>query len=135
MRRELRNAVINHDILEALRKVATPAEWRALQQVEIVTAAAYLARNRRDGAASWCREVLAAPNREVLPRLRAGSSADRRTRVWYGVPLEDFVGRLADERRRCAVHRRSGGPRRSEAVRPTASCGNHHDHHGYQLLH
>src|SRR5262249_35266285 len=98
LRREVRNAVLTADLLAALRAVATNAEWTALQRLEVVTACAYRTEDRRDGPGEWCREVLAEPDAGPRVRLKAGAAEDTRTRAWYDVPLEDFVGRLADER-------------------------------------
>jgi hypothetical protein len=82
-----------------LRKVCTPKEWAAFKRLEVVTAAAYLRGDRVGDAAAWCERVLA-DDCHAPRRLRPGSPPDERTRAWYGVPLENFVGRLADERKR-----------------------------------
>jgi hypothetical protein len=100
LRRELHNAVLASDLLAALRAVATKHEWSALMRLEVVTAAAYLAKDRKDNVDDWCADVLAAPIEPFRARLDTGSAQDQRPRFWYGVPLEDFVGRLADQRQR-----------------------------------
>jgi hypothetical protein len=101
LRRELKNAVLTADILTALRAVATAAEWAALQELELVTAIAYRAEDRVDGAPAWCRAVMADEHEGATIRYGSGTREDRRTRSWYGVPLEEFVGRLADRRQEC----------------------------------
>jgi hypothetical protein len=101
LRRELKNAIITSDLLEALRQVATNTEWAALMKLEVVTAAAYLRQHRRPDAESWCREVMAAPDDASVIRLEAGTPADKRSRAWYAVPLEGFIGTLVKERKRC----------------------------------
>jgi hypothetical protein len=98
LRNELINAVVTSDILEAVRRVATPDEWRSVSKLEVVTAAAYLARDRTEGVDDWCRAVLADPVQGLCPRLSRGITQDRRTRAWFGVPLEGFIGRLVDTR-------------------------------------
>jgi hypothetical protein len=100
LRREVKNAIITADVLRALRAVATNAERREMLRLEVVTAAAYLARDRKDNVADWCRAVLSAPDAASHQRVEAGYAEDQRPRDWYGVPLEEFVGRLAEERER-----------------------------------
>jgi hypothetical protein len=108
LRAEVKNAVLTADVLGALKAVASNTEWAALQKLEVVTAAAYLAQDRKGNVGQWCRAVLASPDEGLRARVNAGTAADRRTRAWYGVVLEDFVGRLADERGRCKARCRSG---------------------------
>jgi hypothetical protein len=100
LRRELHNAILTSDLLAALRAVATDREWAALKQVEVVTAAAYLAKDRRTDAGDWCEAVLASPVGNYPARVDAGVAQDQRPRDWFSVPLEEFSGRLADERQR-----------------------------------
>jgi hypothetical protein len=111
LRKQIENGVITAAVLKALRAVASNAEWREIARLRVVTAVAYRARDRRPDAETWCREVMAAPSEDGVARLEAGTPADLRTRAWFGVPLEDFVGRLADERGHCKERRR-------EAVTP-----------------
>jgi hypothetical protein len=101
LRRELKNAVLTADLLAALRAAATAGEWAALVNLEVVTAVAYRAEDRVDGPEAWCRAVLADEHEGAAVRYDAGSRQDRRTRAWYGLPLEGFIGRLADERKAC----------------------------------
>jgi hypothetical protein len=98
MRREVQNAVVTHDLLEALRKTASNAEWAELKRLEVVTAVAYLKRDRRADGRRWCRDVMADEG-DPPGRARPDEVRDRRTRAWFGVPLEGFVGRLVDARR------------------------------------
>jgi hypothetical protein len=101
LRRELKNAVIMDDLLRALRAAATNAELAELMNLEVVTALAYKAEDRVADAAEWCRAVLADPHEGAAVRYDAGTRQDTRTRAWYGLPLEGFIGRLADERTAC----------------------------------
>jgi hypothetical protein len=102
LRREVRNALITHDVLHALRRVATNTEWAALTGLEVVTATAYRNRDQRFDVASWCRQVLAADHdRKHKPRLQGGPAQDKRPRCWYGVPLNEFAGKLTDYRKEC----------------------------------
>ncbi|MBI1913225.1 MAG: hypothetical protein HYS12_00450 [Planctomycetes bacterium] len=110
LRREVKNAILTADLLAALKAVATNSEWAALQKLEVVTACAYLAEDRKGDVGEWCRAVLAASDGGLRARVNAGAAADKRTRAWYGVGLEDFVGRLADERQRVKDRSRDAGP-------------------------
>jgi hypothetical protein len=100
LRREVRHAILTADLLAALRLVATSNEWAALAQLEIITAAAYLKKDRMNDVTSWCQAVLAAPDGPHRPCTAPGMAQDHRPRFWFAVPLEEFVGRLADERQR-----------------------------------
>jgi hypothetical protein len=100
LRREVRHAILTSDLLAALRAVATSKEWAALMRLKVVTACAYLKKDQRADTAEWCKTILAAPTDPDRPRTSPGMAQDHRPRDWFAVPLEDFVGRLADERRR-----------------------------------
>jgi hypothetical protein len=98
LRDEINNGIITSDVLNALRRVATNAEWNALRGLELVTATAYLARDRRDTAEEWAAEVMG-DRGTVSDPLKPGQAKDTRTRAWWAVPLEGFIGRLVDARR------------------------------------
>jgi hypothetical protein len=115
LRQEIINGVITADVLQALRAVATNEEWAAVRKLEVVTACAYLRRDRRDDVRAWCRAVLADGEGSLKVRLKAGMALDTRTRAWYGVPLEGFVGRLADERKRCKARARKAARKAERA--------------------
>jgi hypothetical protein len=106
LRREVHNAVLTSDLLAALKSVATNSEWAALMQLEVVTAAAYLKKHRQNNIASWCAAVLAAPDGPRRPRVQPGGPRDLRPRFWCGLPLENFIGRLVDERQRLKARQR-----------------------------
>jgi hypothetical protein len=107
LRREIVNGVITHDVLGAIRRVATNAEWRAFMGLEVVTAAFYKASDLR-GEDAWVDEVLAAPYHGARACLNTGERADTRPTLWHGVPLEEFVGKLVDERRLLKQRARAG---------------------------
>src|SRR5262249_2934552 len=88
--------------LKVLRQVATAREKAVLmKKLRVVTAAAYLRRDRCTDAEAWCRKVMAEPDNADQVRLDSGSPQDKRSRAWYGTPLEGFVGKLVDQRKRC----------------------------------
>ncbi len=98
LRREVRNGVVTHDVLEALRKVATNTEWSGLRNLRVVAAAAYRTGDRVETLEDWCDAILA-DGGSYSADARTGMAKDDRTRAWVGVPLEGFVGRLADRRK------------------------------------
>src|SRR5262249_19971360 len=112
LRSELSNAVITSDVLDLLRKVATPGERSALMKLEVVTAAAYRQSDRQPDAGAWCRAVMAEPITEVHARVAPGTTQDKRTRAWFGVPLADYIGPLIEARRRCKAPGNAGGKER-----------------------
>lgn len=98
LRREVKNGVITHDLFETLRKVASNTEWAAISKVEVVTASAYLASDRIGTIPEWIEHVLQDDCGITTDNVKFTGTIDRRTRKWVGIPLEDFVGKLVDER-------------------------------------
>jgi hypothetical protein len=98
LRREVVNAIITADKLRVLKAVSTEKEWAEWRRLEVTTGAAYLKSNRVDTLEGWCERVLAAEN--IYQTDKSGKPEDLRPRWWVEVPLEGFVGRLADERQR-----------------------------------
>jgi hypothetical protein len=103
LRREIHNGVITQDVLDCLLKIATNEEKAALFKLKVVTAAAYLARDRAPDLRSWCERVLA--DRGTYGSRRGYTVGpvpvrDDRTRAWFEIPLKDFIGRLVEERRK-----------------------------------
>src|SRR5262249_43401105 len=99
LRRELKNAIITADMLDALRKVATNAEWSALRRLEVVTAAAYLTKDKHESMEEGCETILREGEGWSKNPLKPGAWEDKRSRAWYGVPLEQFVGKMVDKRK------------------------------------
>lgn len=97
LRREIKNGVITADVLERLRGIASSREWAGIKQLEVVTAVAYLKDDKSDSLEDWCDKVLADRGEH---RYTKEGEQDNRTRAWYGIPLEDFIGRLVDERKK-----------------------------------
>lgn len=114
LRREIKNGILTSDLLKALRSVATNAEWAGFRKLELVTAAAYLKRNRRETPEAWCEAVLQDDGNYWF---EDGAVRDTRTRAWVQVPLDDFVGRMCDRRRHYKVLARTAA---SEEARGNA---------------
>jgi hypothetical protein len=95
LRREVHNGILTHDLLTAIRAVATAREWAQIRDLRLVTAVAYLARDRQPSLGAWCEAVIRSTG---AYRWKNGNVKDDRSRDWAAVPLEGFVGRLADLR-------------------------------------
>jgi hypothetical protein len=106
LRREIKNGLLTADLLNTIRRISTSAEWAAWMNLEVVTAVAYLRRDRLDGIEAWCAAVL--HDRGEFRCGDGGNIQDGRTRAWLPVSLEEFVGRLADERKRYQARAKAG---------------------------
>jgi hypothetical protein len=101
LRRELHNTILTHDMLTALKAVATNRERKAFLALRVVTAAAYRKCDRMESAEAWCRHVMADQGGYSVETTESGVRAvDERSRAWYGVPLAGFVGKLKADRER-----------------------------------
>lgn len=98
LRKQIRNGIITHDILQALRAVANDREIKQLMDAEVVTAVAYLKKDRVNTIEEWQAKVVADKGALYNKCNEHGQSIDSRTRAWYGLELEQFVGKLVDER-------------------------------------
>ncbi len=98
IRKQIRRGIITSDILNAIRNVATNTEWGEFMRLKVVTAVAYLKSNRVDTTEEWIDAVLACRGEIANKNGIHGKLEDTRTRAWVGIPLEDFVGKLVDER-------------------------------------
>jgi hypothetical protein len=97
LRREVKNAIITHDLLEAIRKIASNREWKRILSLQLVTATAYRKSDRVESFEEWCCTVIRDPGEF---RVKSGTPVDSRNRSWVGIPLDDFVGKLADLRKK-----------------------------------
>lgn len=96
LRREIQHGIITSDVLRALQAVSTNAEWKTFRNLEIDCAAAYLKNDQCQGLEDWCDAVLADKGSY---RMENGVAKDDRTRAWTCLPLENFIGKLADRRK------------------------------------
>lgn len=100
MRREIINGIVTPDVFKALSAVATDQEKCQLLDLEVVAAQAYLEQDRVTDIDEWTDIVLADKGGWNNRDGRSSYSVDNRTRKWYSLPLESFIGRLVDERGR-----------------------------------
>ncbi|RCJ24304.1 hypothetical protein A6770_28465 [Nostoc minutum NIES-26] len=100
IRKQILNGIITSDVLRVLRAVATDNEIKQLLDTEVVSGVAYLATNRVDSVDQWVNTVVADKGQLYNRDGKHGHSRDTRTRCWVGLPLEDFIGKLVNERNR-----------------------------------
>lgn len=98
LRKQIRNGIITSDILSALRKVATSNELKQIMDAEIVTAVAYLTTDRVSDLEQWQAKVIADKGAKYNNKGKHNQAIDTRTRAWYGLELESFIGKLVNER-------------------------------------
>jgi hypothetical protein len=96
LRHQILNGVVTSDILEVLLKTATERERKEIMSLRVWTAAAYLKSDRCDGLMSWANKVVPDTGRHAN---ETGQTVeDNRARAWLAVPLEEYIGRMCDER-------------------------------------
>jgi hypothetical protein len=99
LREEIRNGVITSDVLETIQKVATNAEYGEIMNLKVECAALYKADDRREKC-EWVDEVLAWEEGSGLASVEFGERPDIRPTIWYSEPLNEFSGKLVEERDR-----------------------------------
>lgn len=86
---EIENGVINQKVLDAIKKVSTPAELKAWMQLEVICAAFY-PQSLQVSHSQFIGNVLKSKGKT--------RSGDNRTRSWTKVALDDFIGGFIDKR-------------------------------------
>jgi hypothetical protein len=101
LRRQIVNGIITADVLRTLLQTATKQERKQILNLEVITAAAYLKRDRKAGVKEWCEAIMADDGEYASKPVEGGGTKveDDRSRAWYGIPLEGFIGQLVDERK------------------------------------
>ncbi len=89
---EIINGIITHDMLVAIKAIATDKEWKEWQSLRLVTAVAYLKNQECKDIDAWCRVVMKDTGEYAFEN-------DGRSRAWVGIPLESFVGKLVEKRK------------------------------------
>lgn len=98
IRSEIEHGIITSDILKALRAVCSNLELKEILDLEIDSAAAYLKSNRIQDITEWTSVVLSDKGTFHTTGGLHNSLLDTRTRAWYGVELENFIGKLVSTR-------------------------------------
>jgi DNA polymerase family B len=113
IRKEIVNGIITHDILNAIKAVATNQELSQLMKLRVVCAAAYRKSDQCE-ASEWAALVIEDDGKLENEGGNSANRVDTRTRAWCGVPIEGFVGKLVEERKALKMQVRSAeGEKRS----------------------
>lgn len=99
-RSEIKNGIITSDILKTIRAVATNQELEGFMSLEVVTAAYYPKSKRVDDFELLQDTILSDPGKRYVKNNQHGNTVDTRSKVWYALPLERYIGKLIDERKR-----------------------------------
>lgn len=98
LRREISNGIITSDVLEFLRAVCSSHEWNSIMDLEVVTAVYWGAEDRCDTLDQWVEQILTSSG-ELLFDREVQSVNDKRSRAWYGLSLDKFIGKLVRYRK------------------------------------
>ena len=95
LRRQLQNAIITHEILVTMEKVATKKELKSFLESEVECLIFYPKSLKCDSLEEWIDKVEA--DKGELKR-KNGKLVDDRTRAWFPLHIKDFKGKLQAER-------------------------------------
>lgn len=98
-RQECLNSVMTSDILDVLKKVARSNEYKELMELEVQTALLWKRSDQCRNPREWVERVLENPGELVFNEENQGV-CDTRSRLWFSIPLEGFIGKLVDRRNR-----------------------------------
>lgn len=98
LRREISNGVITSDVLEFLKAVCSRNEWKCFMSLDVVTAVYWSAEDRCDSLDEWVEKILTSSGEFLFDRDHQ-SVSDKRSRTWYGLSLDLFIGRLVRYRK------------------------------------
>ncbi|MBW4444400.1 MAG: hypothetical protein KME10_24905 [Plectolyngbya sp. WJT66-NPBG17] len=97
---QIENGIITTEILETLEKVSTNQERQELLNLEIQSAVFYAKSDRLSSMDEWVEHILQDEGERTVVGHRHGNNKDDRSRKWYGMSMEGFMGKLVDERKR-----------------------------------
>ena len=96
-KKECLNAVLTHDLLEIIKQVASNNEYKEIMNLQVETAIFWKKSNQCTSCSEWVEGVLKTPGEMVFDQTDQ-SICDTRSRLWYALPLEGFIGRLVSRR-------------------------------------
>ncbi len=101
---EIRNGIITSDVLEALEAVCNRNEWACWMKLEVITAVWYPNHKECIDVDTWAyllKTYDEATGNYVRTETRHDGSEhidDRRSRMWVGIPIADFIKPFKDKR-------------------------------------
>lgn len=99
LRREIKNGVITSDVLEFLRAVCTSNELQEFLNLDVVSAVYWSREDEMSSLEDWVMSVLDSGGDIVFDQ-ETQSLRDTRSRAWYRLPLNDFIGPLVELRKK-----------------------------------
>ena len=102
---EIKNGILNHDLLQICKAVMTPKEWSEFLNIQVVCAVIYPASLRYDDSKKWYdaieQEKEKTGNCLDVKTNSTGKEKieDRRSRKWLAIPINDFILPLIERRK------------------------------------
>lgn len=100
-RNEILNGVLTHDTLKILKSVSTDKEWSEIRKLEVISIVGYRVVDECPTLDSWVDEVIGCKGVYTGSDNGSRTIKDTRTRKWYRLSLESYIGRLVDWRNEC----------------------------------
>ena len=98
LRRELKNSVITSHILKLMKAVSSCNELNELSNTQVETAVFWDRSQEASTLDDWMKASVEDRGTVTFNEQLQGV-VDTRTKVWYSLPLEGFIGRLVDKRK------------------------------------
>ena len=109
IRKQIRNGIITSEILTTLKAVATNQELSELyDNLTVVSGVAYLSSNRVNNVDEWVNTVIKDTGVYINRGGVHSNTTDTRTRAWVVLPMEEFIGKLVNERSRLKAAGKAG---------------------------
>lgn len=99
LRTQIQNGIITADVLEVLKAVCSSQEMGEILKLEVQTACFWDKNLECETIEEWVRHVIESDGNFYFDE-ETQSTVDTRTRHWYKLPLENFIGTLVNERKR-----------------------------------
>lgn len=99
LQNQIQNGIITADVLEVLKAVCSSQEMGEILKLEVQTACFWDKRLECDTIEDWIKRVIESNGNFYFDE-ESQSTVDTRTRYWYRLPLEKFIGTLVNERKK-----------------------------------
>jgi hypothetical protein len=101
LRKEIVNGLVTSSLIDAIKAISNPREWKQFLTLKLVTAVAYRKRDMVPDLDAWTAGVFEDDGAFTI-------HGDTRSRLWTPVPLRDFIGRILAARKKCKQQKLSG---------------------------
>ena len=102
---EIQNGIITSDVLEVLKTVCNRNEWSSWMKLEVITAVWYPNYRRCEDPEQWnyfLKTHYEAEGNYIKTETKTDGTEiieDKRTRMWVGIPIADFIKPFKDKRK------------------------------------